>query len=65
MMSSFIQETEEGHVNLEEALEANANAGKWALIAPDGRTWFNTDVVTLFAVLAGELRGEPNRFGQD
>lgn len=65
MDSKFIQPTEEGYTDLAEALNANAAAGKWALIAPDGRTWFNTDVITLFAVLAAEMRGEPNRFGRD
>lgn len=63
-MTGFIIPTDEGFEELEEALNANAAAGKWALIAPDGRAWFNSDLTTLFAVIASEMQGIPNRFGE-
>lgn len=62
---SFIIPTAEGLQDANEALKANIKAGKWAMIAPDGRTWFNDNPIILFAALANELQGKPNLFGDN
>ena len=64
-MNEFVIPAEEGFKDLDEALAASAQAGKWALLAPDGRTWFKADLLILLAVISGEMQGIPNRFGQD
>ena len=56
--------TAEGMVDVIEALQASCEAGKWTLIAPDGRVWMNTDPMILFAALAAIMRGDVLRFGE-
>ena len=55
--------TAEGFLDAMEALQASCKAGKWALIAPDGRVWMNQDPTILFAALAEVLQGRSLRFG--
>ena len=59
----FVQPTAEGMVDAMAAIQANAEAGKWFLMAPDGRCWMNADPMILFAALAAVMRGEVLRFG--
>ena len=56
--------TLEGMTDAMEALQASCEAGKWTLLAPDGRVWMNQDPMILFAALAAVMRGDPLRFGE-
>lgn len=56
--------TAEGMIDAIKAIEASCHAGKWTLIAPDGRVWMNTDPMILFAALAAVMQGVPLRFGE-
>lgn len=55
--------TAEGMLDAMEALQASCEAGKWTLIAPDGRVWMNADPMILFAALDQVMQGNPLRFG--
>ncbi len=63
-IGSMVVPTAEGMLDAMEAIKANAEAGKWFLMAPDGRVWMNADPMILFAALAVVMRGEPLRFGE-
>ena len=56
--------TAEGLTDAAEAIEAACNAGKWTLVAPDGRVWMNQDPMLIFAALAAVISGVPLRFGE-
>ena len=56
--------TLEGMVDAIEALKASCDAGKWTLLAPDGRVWMNADPMILFAALAQVMQGRELRFGE-
>ena len=56
--------TAEGLIDAMAAIEASCTAGKWTLIAPDGRVWMNADPMILLEALAAVMRGEPLRFGE-
>lgn len=60
----FAAPTAEGILDAMEGLQASCDAGKWALIAPDGRVWMNADPMILFAALAQVMQGRSLRFGQ-
>lgn len=49
--------TLEGMVSAIDALKASCEAGKWTLLAPDGRVWMNKDPMILFAALAAVMQG--------
>jgi len=54
--------TLEGIVDVVDALKASCQAGKWTLLAPDGRVWMNSDPMILFAALAAVMQGQDLRF---
>lgn len=56
--------TLEGMTDAMDALQASCKAGKWTLLAPDGRVWMNKDPMILFALLAAIMRGESLTFGE-
>jgi hypothetical protein len=56
--------TAEGMTDVADALKAATEAGKWTMIAPDGRVWMNDNPLILFAALAAILGGETLRFGE-
>lgn len=56
--------TAEGITDGLEAIVAAAEAGKWTLIAPDGRVWMNPDPAILCVVLAQIMQGRPLLFGE-
>ena len=56
--------TAEGMVDAMQALQASCEAGKWTLLAPDGRVWMNQDPMILFAVLAQVMQGRELKFGE-
>ncbi len=56
--------TAEGITDAMEAIQASCEAGKWTMVAPDGRVWMNADPMILFAALAAVMRGETLRFGE-
>ncbi len=56
--------TAEGMTDAIDALLASCEAGKWTLLAPDGRVWMNADPMILFAALAQVMQGRPLRFGE-
>jgi len=56
--------TLEGMVDAMQALHASCEAGKWTLLAPDGRVWMNADPMILFAALAQVMQGRELRFGE-
>ncbi|MDB5814015.1 MAG: hypothetical protein JWN23_1132 [Rhodocyclales bacterium] len=56
--------TAEGITDGIEAIKANMEAGKWTMIAPDGRVWMTPEPMILFAALAAIMRGEELRFGE-
>lgn len=55
--------TAEGIIDAMKAIEASCEAGKWTLIAPDGRVWMNADPMILFAALAQIMQGRELKFG--
>ncbi len=56
--------TAEGITDGLEAMKAGMEAGKWIMIAPDGRLWMDTRPLILFGALAAILSGEELRFGE-
>lgn len=63
MVDTLAIPTAEGHTDPYTAIIASHKAGKWVMIAPDGRMWTPTDPMILFAALATIMRGEDLRFG--
>lgn len=63
-MATMAVPTIEGMTNAVEALKASCEAGKWTLLAPDGRVWMNQDPMILFAALAAVMQGVPLGFGE-
>lgn len=57
--------TMEGMTDAMQALKASCEAGKWTLIAPDGRVWMNQDPMILFAALAHVMQGGELKFGAE
>lgn len=55
----MIVPTLEGMVDAMDALKASCEAGKWTLLAPDGRVWMSADPMALFATLAQVMQGRP------
>lgn len=58
----FVVPTAEGVTDFVQAIEANMRAGKWVMMAPDGRTWMTEDALILFAALASEIQGKSLQF---
>lgn len=56
--------TAEGHTDALEAIKASCEAGKWTLIAPDGRVWMNADPMILFLALSQVMQGADLKFGE-
>lgn len=54
--------TLEGMTDGMEALLASCRAGKWTLLAPDGRVWMNADPMILFAALTQIMEGRELKF---
>ena len=57
--AAMIVPTLEGMVDAMDALKASCEAGKWTLLAPDGRVWMSADPMALFATLAQVMQGRP------
>ena len=64
MSASMAVPTDEGFTDAVQAIEASCKAGKWSLIAPDGRVWINADPMILFAALAQAMAGRHVPFGE-
>jgi hypothetical protein len=54
--------TLEGMTDGMDAIMASCDAGKWTLIAPDGRVWMNADLMMLFAAIAQLMEGRELKF---
>lgn len=54
--------TLEGITDAIESLKASCEAGKWTLLAPDGRVWMNQDPMILFCALAQVMQGRNLQF---
>jgi len=59
---SLVVPSAEGHIDALKALKASCEAGKWTLLAPDGRIWMTSDLMLLFAVLAHTMKHDDLKF---